>query len=131
MIPAETIKFRIKCHKTDCRFEMSENEGLPYSFPGFHVKHGAGTKSVFQMDQLAFVSDIKPLPANATFLNFRSTCMKLTWLSHTRLNVLFEESRLAKVTESIFDANPKKETKGLNQALKYVHENPVAIFFKV
>lgn len=81
------------------------------------------------MDQLAYVSSVKPLPTDASFSNFRSARMKVAWLAHTGPDVLFEVSQLAQVTGFIFGANFKKEIKALNNALKYVHENPVTIAF--
>lgn len=55
--------------------------------------------------------------------------MKRPLLAHTRIDVLFEVSQLAQVTESFFNADPKKELKTLNCALKYVHKNPEPIVF--
>lgn len=52
-IRAATKDIRNKCHKTHCRFEMSENGKLFCSFSGFHVRNGVDTKPVPETDQLA------------------------------------------------------------------------------
>lgn len=53
--------------------------------------------------------------------------MKVAWLPHTFLYVLFKLSNLEQVTETIFERNFKKKLRWLNTILKYVHKTPVPI----
>lgn len=86
-------------------------------------------KSVFEMDQIEYVSSAKPFSIDASFSNVRSVRIKPAWLAHTTPDVLFEVLQLTHATESICDANPKNEINNLNHALNYVHKNPVIIVF--
>lgn len=98
---------------------MPNDSQLFYSFLSLNVRTRVRINSIFEKDHIANVSDFKQFPIDALFLNFKSICMKLAWLAHTKPDVLFEVSQLAQVVELIFDAISRKDLQRRNFALKF------------
>ena len=49
--------------------------------------------------------------------------MKLSWLAHTRLDLLFEISQLAQITLERFNTSARAHWKWLNTAIRHAHVN--------
>lgn len=75
------------------------------------------------MDQSFYLKKLECLELTSFFTQFRSMLMKLAWLPNTRLNLQFEISQLAQVTEQRFKKDATAHLKRLNNAIGYAHRN--------
>lgn len=124
---SEGESFEKLSRKTGERFELVNDQFIPFSFTGFALQYNTNGQIV--KDQHEYLHKLEHLTNAADFLNFRSTRMRLAWLASTRSDCLFEVSKLAQVTEEIFEISKRQCVRKLNQAVDFALENRVRLFF--
>jgi len=117
--------FKELSKKTHERFDMGDDESLPVTYSGFAARRDSDG-SILQ-DQHAYLTNLEPLPKDATFSAFLSMRMKLAWLANTRPDCLYDISQLAQVTAKRFEENRYEIIRQLNKALKYAVDNPISL----
>ncbi len=70
------------CLKTHSKFEMSNDEPLPLTFPGLQLSDNKF--SGYELDQNHYLRTLEELSSSASFSEFRSMRMKLAWMSESR-----------------------------------------------
>ena len=88
------------------RFETSRNDDVSITFAGIHIEYSPDL--IYTIDQLSYVDKLTQLREDATFKEFSSMRMRLAGISNTRLDLLYEISQLAQVTQIRYDEQPKK-----------------------
>lgn len=103
LLYAGRTEMRELTEKTKREFEMDKDEDLPLEFTGIFIRKGDDVP--FTIDQKSYISK-KPLPEltlTSTFKEFASARMRVAWLSHTRLDCLYDINQLAQVTAEVFN----------------------------
>lgn len=127
MLRARAKQLREISQRTAKRFSMGEDVVLPCDFSGFRLdfdENGDVTQT-----QRGYLKQLEPLPLDATYVQFRSMHMKLTWLANTRPDLMFEISQLAQVTEEVFNNYQESTIRRLNKTTKFAMDNPIRLKF--
>ena len=122
-----TPRYRKQCSKTHMKFETTGDEEPPLTFSGFHIT--THSNFPFAMDQAFYIRNLEEFNIDSNFSASRSMRMKLARLASTRLDVLFEISQQAQVTEERFNVGAKEYIKRLNSSTKYAHNNVANLLF--
>lgn len=122
-----TEKFREISRKTNERFEMADDEELPFTFTGFVLNRDRdGTIILYQND---YLQKLTLLPEDASFCHIASIRMKLAWLAHSRPDCLFEVFQLTQLTKELFEVDRRTIVKRINKLIIYAKKNNVCIRF--
>lgn len=78
--------------ETNKKFDMAEDEQFPCNFTGFSLSRDKNGDLFFHYNM--YLKKLEVLLIDAKFNQFRSMCMRLAWLSHTRSDCLFDTSQL-------------------------------------
>ena len=106
------------------KFDMADEEHPPCSFTGFRLeKDENGTLSI---DQKSYVKSIRPLSTDATYSDFASLRMKLSWLTHTQPDCCSKVSQLAQVTKKV-ETELSTIVRSCNKLSMHVHDQALKI----
>ena len=123
-----TPEFRKLCRMTNDKFDMAEDENVPFEFVGATFEREEdGTLIINQHRYLKRLEELQP---DADFSQFRSMRMRLAWLANTRPDCLHEIAQLAQVSSEVFEAEKKQCIKRLNRAVKYAINNRTPLRIK-
>lgn len=108
---------------------MDEDNEVPLEFTGvFLRKDKNGSLTIDQQEYL----NKKPLPIltkESTYSEFSSARMRLAWMSHTRLDLLYDINQFAQVTEAIFSSHKSEIIEAYSKCLYSATEEPLSIRF--
>lgn len=119
--------FKQKAQSTHETFEMDKDEFLPTEFTGFEIKKNSYGEVVISQDH--YLKNIFTLTSDASFSDFRSMRMKLSWLSNSRPDCAYNISQLAQTTEGYFTEEKEKCLKLINETVKYAKSYRLDITF--
>lgn len=107
--------------------EIIEDDELPFTFSGFELLKGKDQSNGCKIHRNKLSFNFKASVSRCNLSQFRSSRMKLSWLSHTWLDLQYEISQYAQVAEVIFRKDPSRAINQLNSAKNNAVENPTAI----
>lgn len=106
---------------------MEDDEILPCTFTGFPLRHDG--KNVIVQDQHSYLKNLEEINTSAGYETFHYMRMRLSWLSNTKPDCLFDISQLVEVTKEIFEKPRDINIRHLNHAVRYAKSNAVSIHF--
>ena len=130
MLRAGDAYFRASAKSTSKTFGMAEDEQPRCTFTGFRLNPD-GYSQQLQLDQDAYVKNLRTLNSCATFSEFTTVRIKLAWLYHSRTDVLQEMARLA---QAIFDRFRDENIAiaiRTNRTVTYAHNQRISIKFPI
>ena len=108
LLRAGSLGFRQLAKKANELIQMGEDEHIPCTISGFSIARGKDGS--LEQSQHFYLQKQERLHLYASVSEFRSMCMRLSWLANTRQDYQFEISQRAQVTED-----------------RYLNEQPVIV----
>ena len=122
-----TLELEEQCKLTSERFETTVTKEFPFTFAEFNIS--PRPDDTYSIDQLFYHQKLESLEASASWSYFCSMRMKLTWLAHSRPDLLVDISQIWQVTEQNFTDDQLMITKRLNTSIKYANDNPAQMTY--
>lgn len=121
MLRAGDAEFHSNCRRTHESFDMGDEDPIPGQFTGFYEDEDG---SLLQY-QKSYLKNLETLSMDVDFAAFHSMRMKLSWITHTRADCLFEISQPAQVTAERFATERTASLRRLNKAIRFAVDNPL------
>jgi hypothetical protein len=102
------------------KFDSRERQFDNFTFAGVDIS--TEDDGQFALSQTVYIRKLVVLPEEATFPEFRSMRAKLSWLAHTRPEIVHFVNTTAQVTEEKFDLSHEKSMNSTTKALKKTAE---------
>ena len=118
-IHSGTEEFSEESRKIEQKFKATPRETNKFKFAGVQVDRDGDHAFIHQQE---YSSHIKPLPTDATFIEFRSSRQKLMWLCNTRPDIACATNKLTQITEQTYG---NQAIKDLNKVVHYIQRTPM------
>lgn len=108
------LSFQAECDAMLDKFE-GKKVWDNMEFAGVRVSTAKDKEYRYELDQVPYVKNLKPLPMDASFAQFASARASLAWLGHTRPDLCCGINKLAQVSEATYGSTAIKFYKRLKK----------------
>lgn len=110
--------FKNLTEKIPMPFESNPKEFRPFIFSGININK---IETFYFAEREHYAKSLEPLKNNACFNDFRALRHKLSWLTHTRPELLAAVNILSQITEETLTP---ENIKSMNRTIKHIKDYP-------